>query len=211
MSRDRVLLLNASLAFAGLTAIFLVVANLMGDTYKMSSVLIIISGMTTMGSFTSFQRFIEGRNSNAAEIPAKFNEEFLSTSITHAFKPINEDRELPERRQLKPWDLASDQLIGKDNVLALAKLRIDLESELRHIAFNTGVSVPEHSVSAMKIARKLIEEKYLPAEMLEPFKDVLAVCNRGIHGEEIPDDLALSVVRIGNQLLEQLRLHPFSR
>jgi hypothetical protein len=209
MNRDKTFL-SASLALAGLTAIFLIAASLTGDAYRINSILIILSGMTTMGSFTSFQRFIEGGKTYASNLPVKFNEEFLSTSIAQAFKQLTEGRVLPEKRQLPSWELTSDHLIGKDNALALAKLRIDLESELRHIAFNVEVNLPERPINALEIARKLIGERILPAEMLEPLKDVLAVCNRGVHGEEIPDALASSVVRIGNELLEQLRIVKYS-
>ncbi len=34
----------------------------------------------------------------------------------------------------------------------------------------------------------------------------LSVCNQAIHGAEVLDDIAASIVRVGSQLLEQLRL-----
>lgn len=202
--------LNSSLVMGALTITLLLVVNYISDMSRISDALVVLSGMTAMGSFSSLQRYLENRGT-VRSLPISFNEEFLSTSVSEAFHKIVEESSLRGKmpyndRSLPPWVLTGDQLVGKDNALALAKLRIDLESELRHIAYNNEiVDISDRSGGAIEIARKLISKNILPAEVLEPLRHVIDVCNRGIHGEEITTNVASSVINIGSQILERLQ------
>ena len=96
-------------------------------------------------------------------------------------------------------------LVGLDNLLALAKLRMELERELRHIAYNNQIDISSRPLGVTGIAQELLSRKILPATWLGALKEITSVCNQAVHGMEIPDDIAISVVRVGGQLLEQLR------
>src|SRR5918999_540675 len=97
-----------------LTGVLLYTANLyIGE--DISQLLIVISGMTAMATFTAFQRLIEGEGTL---IPSTtFNETFLSRSIGES----KIDRPPAEPISLPPWDLSASQLVGIDNALALAR------------------------------------------------------------------------------------------
>ena len=105
----------------------------------------------------------------------------------------------------EPWDLSLGQLVGSDNSLALAKLRMELERELRHIAYNNQTDISSRPLGVTRIAQELVSRKILPPTWLGALKEITYVCNQAVHGTEVPDDIAASVVRVGGQLLEQLR------
>jgi hypothetical protein len=195
--------LNASIFLAFLSTALLVGTGYAANT--IAPVLAMLSGMTTMGALTFFQRFLEisGRNQ---VVDISFNEGFLRVSIEEVFRKLAKERR-PHAEPL-PWELSSHQLIGVDNALALAKLRMDLEAQLRRTAHEAAISIKDRSISIMAIAQELVTAKVLPAQFLEPLSEVANVCNRGVHGEEVSNELAISVVSIGDQLLEGLRLLP---
>ncbi len=117
--------LNVCLGFAVLTATLLLAVGFIGDTSRIYQILVILSGMTAMGSFTSLQRYLEHKGVTS-NLPINFNEEFLSISVSEAFHEITDDKLLKERGQYEnslPWNLTGDQLVGKDNALALAKMK----------------------------------------------------------------------------------------
>ena len=109
-----------------------------------------------------------------------------------------------EKRRAEPWDLSLGQLVGSDNSLALAKLRMELERELRHIAYNHQTDISSRPLGVTGMAEELVSRKILPATWLGALKEITHVCNQAVHGTEVPDEIAASVVRVGGQLLEQL-------
>jgi hypothetical protein len=201
--------LNASLAFAALTAAFLIIVNYASVQSKIGEALALLAGMTAMGALSYFQRYVE-RDGKLPTRDITFDEVFLGTSISEAFKVIARQSGISESWSANRGAraLTPDQLVGGDNALALARLRIDLEAELRRIAHQSKVAGPDRLYGIAHLINELFTAGVLPAEFLGPLKEVVDVCNRGIHGMEIPDELAASVVRIGNQLLDSLSLLP---
>jgi hypothetical protein len=200
--------LNASIVFAALTAALFTGLGFTTNP-QLAPILAILSGMTTMGALTSFQRFLDASHKTPV-LRVSFNEDFLSTVIAKAYqKPADQEKKNETNLQALPWAISSDQLLGVDNALALAKLRMDIESELRRLAYGTSLSLPQHvAVNIRGLAKELTAAGSLPAQLLEPLSEVTNVCNRGIHGEEVSNELAASVLKVGNQLLEGLRLLP---
>jgi hypothetical protein len=197
------LILGASSALV--TGVLLYTANLhIGQ--DISQLLIVLSGMTTMATFTALQRLIEG---DGKRIPSTtFNETFLSRSIGES----KIDRPPAEPINLPPWDLSASQLVGIDNALALARLRMDLERELRRIAHESHIDVSTRPAGAISFARELARKGIIPAALLTPVQEVVTICSRAIHGQDdVPNELAFSVLRVGGQILEELRPLPVAR
>jgi hypothetical protein len=201
-SASSLLILGTTAAF--LTGVLLFTATL-HPGQEISQLLIVISGMTAMATFTTFQRLIEGEGKLLPS--TSFNETFLSQSI--AENKI--DRPPAEPIGLPPWDLSASQLVGIDNALALARLRMDLERELRRIAHESQIDVSTRPAGAISFARELARREIIPAALLTPLQEVVTACSRAIHGEEVPNGLALAVLRVGGQLLEELRSLPVAR
>ena len=189
-----------SLLTAGL--LFLVAQDRM--TPEVNQILVLISGMTTVAALTAFQQSVENSTSPSF-VDVSFNEALVSQSLSEGDTRLNPSPADGEK-VAEPWDLSLGQLVGSDNSLALAKLRMELERELRHIAYNNQTDISSRPLGVTKIAQELVSREILPPTWLGPLKEITHVCNHAIHGEtEVPDDIAASVVSVGGELLEQLR------
>lgn len=188
-----------SLLTAGL--LFLVAQDRM--TTEVNQVLVLISGMTTIAALTAFQQSVESSGSPSF-VHVSFNEVLASQSLSEGHT-IPDSSPIDGEKVAEPWDLSLGQLVGSDNSLALAKLRMELERELRHIAYNNQTDISSRPLGVTGIAQELVARKILPPTWLGALKEITTVCNQAVHGTEVPDDIAASVVRVGGQLLEQLR------
>ena len=95
------------------------------------------------------------------------------------------------------------ELAKTDLVIALAKLRIELESTLRRLRSRSrvGQAIAPHT-PLLHIIRDLAADDILPRDMTPSIRDVLALCNRAIHGETIRAEDAESVIDAGTELLQ---------
>ena len=188
-----------SLLTAGL--LFLVAQNRM--TPEVNQILVLIAGMTTVAALTAFQQSVENSTSPSF-VDVSFNEILVSQSLSEGHTIPNPSPADGEK-VAEPWDLSLGQLVGSDNSLALAKLRMELERELRHIAYNNQTDISSRPLGITRIAQELVSREILPPTWLGALKEITVVCNQAVHGTEVPDNIAASVVRVGGQLLEQLR------
>ena len=188
-----------SLLTAGL--LFLVAQDRM--TTEVNQVLVLISGMTTIAALTAFQQSVEN-SASPSLADVSFNEVLMSQSLSEGFT-AHDTSPVEDEKVAEPWDLSLGQLVGLDNSLALAKLRMELERELRHIAYNNQTDISSRPLGITRIAQELAAREILPATWLEPLNEITFVCTQAIHGTEVSDDIAASVVSVGGQLLEQLR------
>jgi hypothetical protein len=188
-----------SLLTAGL--LFLVAQDTL--TTEVNQVLVLIAGMTTIAALTAFQQSVENSTSPSF-VHASFNEVLVSQSLSEGYT-IPDPSPVEGEKAEEPWDLSLGQLVGSDNSLALAKLRMELERELRHIAYNNQTDINSRPLGIIGIAQELVSRKILPLTWLGALNDITVVCDQAVHGTEVSDDIAASVVRVGVQLLEQLR------
>ena len=97
------------------------------------------------------------------------------------------------------------QLVETDYILALAKLRIELEKVLSKLyrATHKEETVQRPQAAGQLIA-KLSNSEIVPTDVARSTREVLSLCNRAIHGEEIRQQDAVSVVEAGSILLYEL-------
>ena len=162
---------------------------------EINQVLILIAGMTTVAALTAFQQSVENRTSSSF-VHVPFNEVLVSQSLSEGLESTDKPP-VDGEKVTEPWDLSLGQLVGSDNSLALAKLRMELERELRHIAYNNQTDISSRPLGVTGIAQELVSRKILPAIWLEPLNEITFVCNQAVHGTEVSDDIAASVVRVG--------------
>jgi hypothetical protein len=98
---------------------------------------------------------------------------------------------------------------GGDINYALAKLRMQLERELRRILGKRMVSGnPDVGNTKFLSARSLFNQfsdAYPEYERIQrSFDYVLKVCNAGIHGQSVPEGHAQEALHMGIQMLEEL-------
>lgn len=117
--------------------------------------------------------------------------------------PANVDNDI---HPLPPSDTTTAilDLMETDTVVALAKLRIELEGRLRRIEQRTSLSGKNRSrpKALNQIVRELgVREVFEPA-FGSSLLAVIAICDRAIHGEDIRDVDARQIVTTGTDLLE---------
>jgi hypothetical protein len=108
------------------------------------------------------------------------------------------------RELASPRSLTAEGLLELDKALALAKVRMDLEAELRQIA--RAQDVVSRARSAGALANELGQKGILPRPLISALLEVISVANQAIHGANISDETAASVVRTASDLLDSLRL-----
>lgn len=99
-------------------------------------------------------------------------------------------------------------LVQVDRVLALAKLRIEIEKVLRELHRRQNLDNNNDKAPYPKplklIAHDLAYTEVIKHDLLPLVNKVLSVCNRAIHGEEIREEDAHSIVEVGLGLLGEL-------
>jgi hypothetical protein len=103
---------------------------------------------------------------------------------------------------------ALKQLVESDPVLALAKLRLEIEKHLNRIyrATRKGES-HDRFLTVGKLAHILSSEELLPKDVARTTRELVALCNRAMHGEDIRQEDARIIVESGTFLLYQLTQH----
>jgi hypothetical protein len=99
-------------------------------------------------------------------------------------------------------------LAETDLVVALAKLRIEIETRLRRIEnrMDPAAAKRDRPTPLASIIRKLASQEVLEADLGESIRDVVSICNRAIHGEDIRDVDARQIIDTGAELLGVLDL-----
>ena len=94
----------------------------------------------------------------------------------------------------------------------LARLRMDLETELRRIlgkrmVVDDPVAMQGKFRSATSLFRQLVQVVPRYTHMEGSFKYVLKVCNAALHGQRVPDDIAYEALDMGVLMLKELESH----
>jgi hypothetical protein len=97
------------------------------------------------------------------------------------------------------------ELIQRDPPLGLAKLRIDLEREVRDLYTRELRDTPRRPLSLGPMTRELSARGVLPPEVVAPLMDVYGLASRAVHGEYVPRDVAEEIADVGLRLLSALR------
>ncbi len=95
-----------------------------------------------------------------------------------------------------------NQLLGTNHIMALVKLRIELERVVTKVYKAYVRSINE--VSLMKKINKLEQKKIIDNEISSLLFDVINICNQAVHAQEVSKDEAETIVDHGLWLLKQL-------
>lgn len=195
-----------ALAFIGSAATLIYVIQKTDLIIGIVQLLVLLSGILVAGAVNAFQRFTEGNFKVTRE-----NLRVAEAAIRELRASVRQTRSTAAVPQLPraKWDLTSAQLLSADKSLALAKLRIELEKQLRRIASETDIDISTRPVGLVTILRELIGRDVLPRELEAPLRQVARVCNQAIHGTVVPDPVATRTVSLGSEIWEYLNgVHP---
>lgn len=98
-------------------------------------------------------------------------------------------------------------LADTDPTVALAKLRIELETRLRRLynRVNSDVSQQRRPMPLAYVIRELTAAEIFTSQFGSSLREVIAICNRAIHGEDIRGVDARQIVDAGIDLLLALQ------
>lgn len=97
---------------------------------------------------------------------------------------------------------AFESVVGDDPNLALAGLRIELESRLRDIATSKGISA--ENKTAGRLLRELRASGHLSKKEISAIEDLLPLLNRAAHGAEVDERASRWALDTGIRLLRAL-------
>jgi len=130
--------------------------------------------------------------------------------IQNDYKEALPDTEVPPPKELEIESTIKNivDLVDTDHIVALAKLRIELEKILNKIFRLTQTSKTiNKNLPLGKIIQILNNQELLPKNISGPIREVIAICNRAIHGEDIREKDAKAIVDIGTSILDNLFWH----
>ncbi|QMA54756.1 hypothetical protein HVW49_00130 [Escherichia fergusonii] len=93
-------------------------------------------------------------------------------------------------------------LASSDPVIALAKVRIELEKVLNKLARIAGIEI-KRPVLGM-LVKTLSNHEIISSGIGKSLTEVIGICNRAMHGEVISEDSANTIVSLGIELIEDL-------
>ena len=167
----------------------------------------VVLGMLTMATMAAIERYAE--ESDASSRGKSYQLAFDESVVEKMIEGFGEAPKKVPYEHIKPsppWELNAGQLVGVDDELALAKLRMDIEREVRLLAFNANIDLSNRLVSVNKLAAELHSKNILSPGLVSVIKDVVTACNQAIHGQPVSAEDATKIVRVGGQLLGELRL-----
>lgn len=202
---------NIVLALATTILLFAILLLLLADRYSFGldirRALMTLAGVTTVATLAEARRIGGDRSLSIHKYPYDEYTDRISFNEDH-FRVVligQSERAKNSGEETQPWDLTMSQIVGLDNSLALAKLRMDIERELRRIAYVHETDVSARPLGITGIASELASRELVPSAWLSALKEIASVCNKAVHRANVPDEVTISVVRLGSILLERLR------
>lgn len=135
-------------------------------------------------------------------IQFNFNDQELRHEVREV---IDADFVEVEPQQKAPWVTTAETIVRDDPILALAKTRIDLEQDLRRLALSENLLRPDERLSVSRLAEMLTREGLVSKTVLQAILDILPICNRAVHGEEIDLRTAQRVIDTAKEVSIVLR------
>ena len=183
--------------------IMLVTHALSFDVVKVDNISIILLLVIALSPFISAITKIRFGDFEAEIDPKEIQK--IKDEVSAQVTDSNKSGETPE---IESTINAIRELVNSDPILALAKLRIELEKVLNKLFRMTHTGNQQRRpMSAGQLVNSLSTTEVLPKNIAQSVRQVISICNRAIHGEEIRQEDAKSVVEVGTSLLSELAFY----
>ena len=140
------------------------------------------------------------------EFEAEIEPEGVKRVTQQAEKSLPPPRPAAVASQISETTASIRSLADTDPVVALAKLRIRIESRLRRLYQRTNPNGPvgKRPIDLGSIMRELIKREVFDQEFGVALRNITSISNRAIHGKDIRDVDARRIVNTVGELLEFL-------
>lgn len=164
----------------------------------------VVVGMLTMVCISVFFRYLENHQRPTAD-QISFDESKARIFLSNVTAADYEYMTLKSASYVDLPEISSSELLEQDPNLALAKLRIDIERELRKFVIDRELVISTQRVSVNTLLSLLAKQGFIGPAFLYSLENVLSVCNEAIHGGSVTQEVARSVLSVGQDLLKVLR------
>ena len=203
MTKERLSLLAAVLLAAFAIGI-LFLSSTLQMAVEVRQVAMVLLGLVSMAAVNAFTRVFESGISSSPLVNITFNEAQVRTALGEIVDVEKVDKRSEAVNANSLWEPTSDTLALHDPLLALAKLRIDIERELRRLAYENDLPSDARRLGISRLMQLLAEKEILSSRLVAAVNSILPVCNDAIHGSDIPRETALSVLSVGADVLSLL-------
>jgi hypothetical protein len=194
--------LFVSIGLAMLAAALLSLVVLGDVVQQLVGVIAMIAGAVTFTALYAITRYFE-QEPTPSFIEIEFDDGRLRQELREMYRVTVADAKTTDA-----WEPTSDRLLLQDPNLALAKVRIDLEREIRRIGVERGVIRPDQRVDLRRILDMYETTDVLPSSVTAAIKDLLPICNAAVHGKEVSIETASRVVDMAAEVMTVLRASP---
>ncbi len=177
-----------------LTLGILVAVSFIHMVEGVTQILIIIAGMLTANSVNSLQELFQALISRKRDT-IRFPSEYELTALLPETKTGTDHSLGTQRAERSDESRRLTELLAIDPNAALARLRMDIEADLHHLALANEIDVKNRPLSASKLVDILRDD--LDQNLQLVLKEILSACNRAIHGFSIDQETAARVLDTG--------------
>lgn len=188
------ILIGGAGALIGVTAIREIAVDVM-------QIIMIMAGAAFFSGLVVFFNLLTIPRS-APLIQFNFNDQELRHEVREV---IDADFVEVEPFHKAPWVTTAETIVRDDPVLALAKTRIDLEQDLRRLAISEKLLRPDQRLGVSGLVEILAREDFISKTVHRAILDILPICNRAVHGEDIDLRTAQRVIDTAKEVSIVLR------
>lgn len=124
------------------------------------------------------------------------------------------DQKLTQQGREKAEEVTKELEADDDVNFALARVRIEIERQLRRIlgrSFMVASANKPRFLSINNMFDQLLQHDQSLAFLREPMKNVLSVCNAAVHAQIIAPEQAGEALKLGALIIATLKQHPGSQ
>ena len=200
MDRDNRLLLVTGLGLATLVIAAIAFISKFSLTAELLHVIMLLLGMISVEAINLIISSSETRMKKSFAIT--FNEDFASARIKNVQGRVIDVEVInsPIERWQHRGGISPATLVGCDNNLALAKLRMDLDEALLECASLHNIE-GAYELHANQLFDQMVSRGVFTRELFSVWREVVSACNKAIHGGSVDDNTARSLIRVGYQLM----------
>lgn len=173
----------------------IIIHGLFDDIFKIDTVSVLLLAMLILSPYLSLIKKIKFGD---------FEAEISNDEVKNIEKQV---QKIPNSQHSDVMSNKTEELIEiaeSDHVLALAKVRIEIERRVRFLGEIYLKNKPAGFFNLSKIIRELLSEGFLENPLATLLNNIISVGNRAIHGELVSKESAMNLVESSIRAISEL-------